>query len=124
MSLSTFLNGTPVTKLRGLMFLALDDTAIIERRVNTGDSGGGANYTWLAAGTAPCRVYPVSIRGNPKLVGERIDERTTHFCVLPPETSVTPGERVSIAGRGTFEVTLALQRTDALTTVAEVLQLV
>jgi hypothetical protein len=123
MPISTFLNGRPPTQLRGLAFLALSEAATIEARTAVSDGGGGASWTWAAAGSAPCRVYPVTTKGQGRITGGQIDERTTHYCVLPTGTPVNQAERIVIANRGTFEVTMVLQRTSRLTNVCEVMQL-
>lgn len=123
MPLSTFLNDRPFTTLRGLQWIAFNDTIIIERRTATSDSGGGASYVWNAAGTTVGRIYPVSLRGKGALVGGQINERSTHFCSMPPETAVTTSDRLVVSGGGTFEVTLALDSTDAFTTRIEVIQI-
>ena len=123
MSLGTFLNDRPPIKLRGALFLALNETATILTRTAATDNGGGATYTWTSGAAVNCRIYPVTLRGQPRVLGGRIDERTTHFCVTPPGTNATTGQRFFIAGRGTFEITMALERSDALTVVYEVFQL-
>jgi hypothetical protein len=122
MPISTFLNGRASTRLRGAKFLAFSDTGNIQRRTATSDSGGGASWAWNTVGTAACRVYPVSIRGQGRLTGGALDEHTTHFGAFPVGTSIDTPDRVVIAGRGTFDVTLALNRTDALTRVVELMQ--
>jgi hypothetical protein len=123
MPLTTFLNDRPFTRLRGLQWMALNDTAIIQRRTATSDTGGGASYAWNAAGTTVCRVYPVTLRGKGALVGGQINERSTHFCSMPPETSVSTSDRIVIGGRGTFEVTVDLVASDAFTRRVEVIQI-
>jgi hypothetical protein len=122
MSLSTFLNGRAPTKLRGVQWLSFSDVAVIQTRAATSDSGGGASYVWSAAGTVPCRIYPVTIRGKGAVIGGQINERSTHFFESPMATAITTKDRVVIAGRGTFEVTIALETTDAFTTRVEVFQ--
>ena len=122
MPLSTFLHNHASTRLRGLMFLALDESAIIQKRVSTSDSGGGASEAWVAAGTTVCRIYPVTIRGRGAVIGGQINERTTHFCEMPPNVSVNVSERILVGTRGTFEVTMGLETTDALATRIEVFQ--
>lgn len=122
MTIATFLNGTGVTRLRGAMFLAFSDTAIIQSRTRTGDTGGGATDVWNAVGTVACRIYPVSMRGKGALVGDQINEHSTHFCAMPPQTTIHAADRVAIANRGTFEVTVTLDTTDAFTTRVEVFQ--
>jgi hypothetical protein len=121
MPLSTFLNGRDPDRLRGLQFLALSDIALITRRAATSDSGGGASQTWATIGTAHCRVYPAG--GAPgRVVGGALDENTTHFCRLPAGTDIATPDRIVISGRGTFEVTMAQQRTGELSRLVEVMQ--
>ena len=122
MSLGTFLNGRAATQLRGLQWLSFGDTAVIQSKTATSDSGGGATLSWANIGTAACRIYPVSTRGKSQLVGGQINEQSTHFCALPVGTDVQLADRLVIANRGTFEVTLSLERTDAFTQVIEVFQ--
>lgn len=122
MPLSTFLNNRAPIRLRGAMFLAFSDTAIIQSRARTSDAGGGATDTWNAVGTVACRIYPVSMRGKGALVGDQINEHSTHFCAMPPQTPITASNRVVIANRGTYEVTLVLETTDSFTTRVEVFQ--
>lgn len=121
MGISTFLNGRDPDQLRGVQFLSLSDTAIILRRTAASDAGGGAAWTWGTAGTAPCRVYPAG-GGAGGLVGGALNERTTHFCRLPAATDVDTPDRIAIAGRGTFEVTLAQERTGEVSRLVEVMQ--
>jgi hypothetical protein len=92
-------------------------------RVATSDNGGGAAYGWQAGAAVPCRVYPLTMRGQPRLIGARLDERTTHFCVTPPGTVAKPGQRFAIQNRGTFEVTIGIERSDSATAVFEVFEL-
>jgi hypothetical protein len=122
MPLSTFLNGRAPTTSRGLQWLSFTDEAIIQTPIATSDAGGGATEVWQNAGTVPCRIYPVTIRGKGAVVGGQINERSTHFCSMPPATTVDTADRIVIAGRGTFEVTMRLETTDAFTTRVEVIQ--
>ena len=122
MPLTTFLNERTPIRLRGLQFAAFNDVAVIQGRASTSDIGGDATTAWNTKGTAVCRVYPVTMRGKGGLVGDRLNERSTHFCAMPLGTDITPSDRVVIAGRGTFEVTLALDTTSAFTTRVEVIQ--
>lgn len=123
MPLSTFLNNRPPTQLRGLTWLALSDTAVIQVDTVTSDTGGGASQSWAASGTLPCRIAPLTNRPLSRMVGGQIDERSTHVVTVPPGTvGVDLSDRVAIVGRGTFEVTGVRERTDALTGVFEVMQ--
>jgi hypothetical protein len=119
--ISTFLNGRPPTRLRGAQFLSFTATASIQRRTATSDVGGGAAWTWSTIATAPCRIYPVSLRGRPGLVGGALDEHSTHFCQMPAGTDVTTSDRVLI-GSGTYDVTMILDATDELSRRIEVMQ--
>ncbi len=124
MSLSTCLNGRGAAVSRGLQWLAFTDEVVIQSPAITSDGGGGGTAAWNAVGTTVCRIYPVTIRGKGAVVGGQVNERSTHFCSLPPATVVNTNDRVVIAGRGTFEVTIALETTDALTTRIEVIQII
>ena len=129
MPLSTFLRDNPLVRVRGLQFLSFDETGVIQRRTATSDAdgpydtGGGAYFTWSNIATVPCRIYPVTIRGKGAVVGGQVNERTTHFCSMPPQTPISTADRILLQNRGTFEVTMALETTDALTTRVEVIQI-
>jgi hypothetical protein len=122
MPISTFLNGRAVTRSRGLQWLSFSDVITIQTPTATSDSGGGGTIAWQTAGTTTGRIYPVTIRGKGGIVGGALNERSTHFLSMPPATSINTADRVLIAGRGTFEVTMALETTDALSTRVEVIQ--
>jgi hypothetical protein len=120
MGLTTFLNGR--APQRGLAWLALSDTGYILSLTTTSDSGGGASTVWAPSGTVSCRVDPLS-GGGSRITGGAIDERSTHMVTAPSDTSVDVRNRISISGRGTFEVTAVRERTGQLTQVFEVLHL-
>jgi head-tail adaptor len=120
--LSTFLYGGTATQLRGLAWLALDDTGVVQSLASTTDSGGGATQAWTNAGTSPCRIDPLA-SSDRRVTGGQIDERSTHAVTVPSGFSVTTGNRFAISGRGTFEVTAARVRTGADVAVFEVLAL-
>lgn len=122
MPFSTFLNGRAPTKLRGLMWLSFSDAAAIQTRAATSDSGGGATYVWSTVTTTVCRIYPVTLRGKGAVIGGQINERSTHFCELPPATTIRTQDRVVITNRGTFEVTVGLEETNPFSTRVEVFQ--
>jgi head-tail adaptor len=121
-AIATFLNGRGPDRLRGLQFLALSDAATVQRRTATSDAGGGATWAWADVVTVPCRIYPVTLRGRPAFVGGALDERSTHYVTLPAQTDVTTSDRVVIAGRGTYDVTMVPTRTSELTRPVEVMQ--
>lgn len=122
MPLSTFLNGRDPTRLRGLQWLSLSDTGNVLTRVSTSDSGGGATFTWTTGGTVQCRIDPVTDRGASRMVGGRIDERSTHVVTVPSGVSVASDSRFLISGRGTFEITATHERTAEWARSFEVLQ--
>jgi hypothetical protein len=124
MPLSTSLHGKPSTRLRGLAWLALADSAVLQARQNVSDGGGDPVVGWQVAGTVSCRVYPVTIRGRGRVAGGALSEQATHFLVTPLGTVLGLADRAVIANRGTYEVTMALERTEALTTVYEVFEVV
>jgi hypothetical protein len=122
MSLSTFLDGRPAIQLRGLQWLSFSDDATVQARQIVSDGGGGGTTVWQAGTTVACRVWPVTIRGRGRVIGGALSERSTHFLATPLGTRIGLDDRVVIANRGTFEITMALDRTGALTTMYEVFQ--
>jgi hypothetical protein len=121
--LSTFLNGTVPSQLRGLQWLALSDTGIIQRGTAASDSGGGASFAWAAVGTVACRVDPINAFGNSRVTGGQIDERSTHVVTVPPGSSVTTRDRFAVSGRGTFEITAVRQLTAEMAHNFEVIEI-
>ena len=122
MPIGTFLNGRQVSQLRGLQWLALSDTGNFLTRSSTSDSGGGATTSWTAGSAVPCRIDPIGDRGDARMIGGRIDERTTHVVTVPAQTSITASGRFQITNRGTFEVTAVRTRTAEVTRIFEVIQ--
>lgn len=111
---STFLNGRPVTQLRGLPFLSLSDVGhVVTSAAGTADAGGGITGGSATAGTAsvPCRIDPLS--GGDTLTADRIDERSTHALTVPVGTPLSSQVQFEIEDRGTFEVTAERERTAA-----------
>lgn len=124
MPLATFLNGRAPTRLRGLQFLAFSDVANIQARSSTSDAGGGATTTWTTTGTVNCRIDPLTDRGSTsRLIGGRIDERSTHVVTVPAGVAMNAANRVLVAGRGTFEVTATHERTAEWASSFEVLKI-
>jgi hypothetical protein len=72
MPLSTFLDGTTPSQLRGLQWLSLSDLGRVGSGTVISDGGGGGTTTWADGGTIACRVDPLG--GG---VG-RPDRRTFH----------------------------------------------
>ncbi len=122
MGLSTFLRDHPPTRLRGIQAMALSDVATILSVTYASDSGGGAAGSWTAAGTTECRIDPAGGAGM-RLVGGRIDERSTHVVTTPADAIVESAQRFVIAGRGTFEILMTHRRTGALTQRFEVIEI-
>jgi hypothetical protein len=120
---STFLNGRHPTQLRGLAWLSLSESGNVHARTTTSDAGGGATYTWVAGSAVPCRLDPIGDRNDSRVVGGRIDERSTHVVTVPSGTSVPSSSRFSVTGRGTFEVTAVRDRTAEFTHTFEVVQI-
>lgn len=121
MSLFTFLHDHPPATNRGLEWFALSETATIQARSISSDSGGGGTATWTPSGTIICRIDPLG-GGGSRLTGGQIDERSTHVCTAPADTTIDLANRVVIDGRGTFEVTVVRERTGQLSNVFEVIK--
>jgi hypothetical protein len=96
------------------MWAAFSDRGYVIAGTFASDDGGGATSSWaMLGGTVACRLDPVGERGSSRVVGGRIDERSTHVVSVPATVTVQTGNRFAINGRGTFEVTATRDRTDA-----------
>lgn len=109
MPISTFLDGSTPTQLRGLMWLALSDTGYILGGTVTDDGGGGGTTTYGTAGTVPCRVDAMG--GGEAVVADRMNDRSTHLITVPPNTDVDHANRFKVVDLGTFEITAVRSRT-------------
>jgi hypothetical protein len=83
MPLSTFLDGTTPSQLRGLQWLSLSDYGRVGSGTVISDGGGGGTTTWAEGGTVACRVDPLG-GGVGRSTGGQIDERSTHQVTVPP----------------------------------------
>lgn len=121
MGVSTFLHDNQPTQLRGLAFLALSETGWGLRGTFVSDGGGGGTATYVPGGTVSCRLDPIGQRaGDEQVIGDRLDERSTHKVTVPPTADILNVDRFEIAGRGVFEVTAVRHRTDEPVKVFEV----
>jgi hypothetical protein len=118
--ISTFLHDDEPVQLRGLAFLALSETGWTRRGTVVSDGGGGGTTVFVNGGTVACRIDPLARAGDERVVGGRLDDRSTHKVTVPAATDVTTPDRFEISGRGVFEVTAVAERTDAQTKTFEV----
>lgn len=105
--LTSYHNAT-LTQLRGIAWMALEDTGYVVRGTVTDDAGGGGTHTFSTVGTYSCRIDPLGSRSGE--IANQINERTTHIITVPPETSVTESDRFRIDGID-YEITAVRSRT-------------
>lgn len=124
MGFATPMRGTafPLTNLRGLPFLAMEESAVLQRPTFTADSGGGGTTTWSNVGTYAAMVSWMG--GSPRLLAGRLEETSTHVLHVPFDAPVEAKDRVVVSGRGTFAITSVADTTNAVTRKFEVAQLV
>lgn len=120
MPLTTFLHDDEPTRLRGLAFLALSEQGWRRYGTVVSDGGGGGTTTWISGGTVACRIDPLARAGDERVVGGRLDDRSTHKVTAPASLAIESDEQFEIAGRGVYEVTAVRDRTDEQTKVFEV----
>ncbi len=106
--------------LRGIDFWAYVDQGWTLRGTVVSDAGGGGTTTYVAGGTVPCRIDPLARAGDERVVGGRLDDRSTHRVTVPAGTDVQHTDRWQIANRGIYEVTAVRDRTDEESKVFEV----
>lgn len=98
-----------LTQLRGLAWMALDETGYVMRGTFASDSGGGATATYATAGTFACRVDPLGSRSGE--LATRVDERSTHIVSIQPNADVDVDDRFRI-GSDDYEITAVRSRTN------------
>lgn len=122
MPLSTFLDGSVPTRLRGIAWLALSGSGQVGTLSGTTDSGGGATRTWTYGSTIPSNIR--AIGGREGEVADRISDRSTHLITLPPETPITTESRFSSLDEvQTYEITAVRERTREWMRLAEAVKL-
>jgi HK97 gp10 family phage protein/SPP1 family predicted phage head-tail adaptor len=97
----SLLSAADLTSMRGVLNDSLPDSAVIQSRTYTSDSGGGGTATWTAGGTVACRIAPVS--GDERAIGGRLSPDAKWIVTLPANTSVSEDQRLVISGT-TYEV--------------------
>lgn len=122
MPISTFLNGRPSQRLRGLAFFSLSELGYSQALTTVSDGGGGGTASWTSGGTIACRIDPLG-GADARVIGGRIDERSTHVVTIPAGGTIPTDARFAIIGRGTFEVTATHQRTAEWVARFEVIQI-
>jgi len=99
-----------------------DGTAVIQAKTFVSDGGGDGTATWSPSGTVACHISPVS--GLEREIAERITSDADWVVTVPALTTVTPRNRVVVAGT-TYNIEAArAPRTWELTRRLEVTELV
>lgn len=111
------LTSDELTSMRATAADALPDTAVIQMRTRTDNSGGGASSVWTAAGTVDCRLAPM--RGDEREIADRVAEDADFLVTLPVSAAVTTQSRVLING-GTYNVAAIRDRSWEITQRIEV----
>lgn len=110
MSIFTSYGEADFVQLRGLAWMALDETGHARSTAGSSDAGGGFTAGSATLGTAiPCRLDPLT--GRETLVAGRIDDRSTHMLSTPPGTDLDLSQQFVVDSWGTFEVTAQRKRT-------------
>lgn len=107
MPLTSF-HKAPLIQLRGIAWMALEDTGYVMRGSTTDDLGGGGTYTFGTAGTYACRIDPLSSQGGE--VADQVNERSTHVISVPPLADINTKDRFRISGSD-YEITAVRSRT-------------
>lgn len=79
--------------------IGLTDLAQIFRNEPEDDGGGDTKEVWVPLGEpVPARIDSVGRRGQAQVMGEQINEGTSHIVTLEPETDVKSDDRIEIDG--------------------------
>jgi hypothetical protein len=108
--------------LRGLQFWAFEDMGWTLRGTVIDDMGGGGTTTYVPGGTIPCRIDPLTRAGDERVVGGRLDDRSTHRVTTIAGADVRNTDRFAITSGTVYEVTAVHKRTSELTKVFEVVE--
>lgn len=115
MPLSTFLDGRAPT--RGLLWLALSDTAYVFKRSSESDGGGGSTDKYTKQAGVSARIDPIG--GGEAELAARVSDRSTHVVTLRPGTEISLDDDLEIAG-SRYEVTAIRSRTGEMALMVEV----
>ena len=97
------LTATELAALRNTLNLSLPDSGTIARKTWASDGEGGGSITYPAAGTAVCRVSPISQSGMEALLSGKLTTTTQHVITFAAGTDVRTTDQVASGGE-TYEV--------------------
>lgn len=103
----SLLSDPDIDRMRATLDQSLPETCVIETPSYTDNSGGGGTLAWTTAGTADCRISPLT--GDERLRGERVAEDSDWIVTLPAETPIDVQSRILVNG-GTFNVSAVRER--------------
>lgn len=96
----------------------LTDTGHVLTVATVPDGAGGQDETYTPGPELACRIAPLSARGDRGLVGEQIDERSTHVATFPSDTTIRSVDRIRV--NGTDYAVIALREYGSLAFVRRV----
>lgn len=104
--------------------LALDDVASVYSEEVVEVKGMATVEERMVLAGVPARIDPVGVRGGLGLVGDQLDEGSTHVVSLAPDISVTTRHRLVLDSTGDVKwaVTATRRTTDSVLTRVEVRQ--
>lgn len=97
------LTATELAALRDTLNLSLPDSGTISRKTWASDGEGGGSITYPAAGTAACRVSPISQSGMEALLSGKLTTTTQHVITFAAGTDVRTTDQIASDGE-TYEV--------------------
>jgi hypothetical protein len=89
--------------MRGTLDASLPDSGTIARKTWTSDGEGGGSITYPVAGTAACRVSPISQSGMEALLAGKLTTTTQHVITFAAGTDVQTTDQIASGGE-TYEV--------------------
>lgn len=101
------LTSAEVASLREVGNAFLPDNATISRPARSGDGAGGSTVAYATVATVAVRVQPAGQQPQELVSGERVQSEAVFILVLPAETDVRPGDRVTV-GSTVYDVSDAL----------------
>lgn len=97
------LTSSELAALRATLDASLPDSGTIYAKSWASDGEGGGTVSLTVAGTAACRVSPISQSGIEAALNGRLTTSTQHVITFSAETTVTTDDQVASGGE-TYEV--------------------